>query len=208
MPIRKYGSTQESTRRGLAVLIGVFTVGFTATVASVGWLGEQIALVSNIELRIWVSPAIAIVPAVVTRAAALVTAALIRMPWLRGTLRLWAYAAGCAALLGLTTFIPGDRDIVQRNSLALGATILIVRREVRVRWIQSVGQQDSKVAHGVGVAGSSGLFVPASGVDQRASRSRGWRGRWRGWAVACQHGPSRSPSARSRVAAAEGHWAS
>jgi hypothetical protein len=120
---------QDSTRRGLAVLgavlIGVFTVGLTFCVAAIGWLGEQIALASEVELWVWVSPAVAIVPALVTGAVALLIALLVPTPWLRGTMRLWAYAAGCAALLGLTRLVPFDRDIVQRNSLALGATILI-----------------------------------------------------------------------------------
>ncbi|WP_163511816.1 S8 family serine peptidase [Fodinicola acaciae] len=120
---------RESTRQGWAALgaalIGLIAVGLTVIVASIGWLAEQIALASEVHLWAGISPLVAIVPPLMTGAVASIVGLVVTLPWLRATMRLWAVAAGCAVLLGLTRLVPYDRDIVLRNSLAFGATILI-----------------------------------------------------------------------------------
>ncbi|WP_279582480.1 hypothetical protein [Fodinicola feengrottensis] len=119
----------ESERRWPAVLgvvlVGLWTVGVSFGGAAGEWLVEQASILFESRPSAWLAPVLAIGATLLAGLPALGLLPYVQRPWIRATLRFWALAAGCAAVLGLTRFVPYGHDIAARNTFALGSTVAL-----------------------------------------------------------------------------------
>jgi hypothetical protein len=139
-------------------LAGVWAVGWTVVGQFGGWLAEQVLVVYGYPDPPGYWPGLTVLIALLAGAPAALLGLLIKRPVLAGLARMWAVAAGFAAVLGLVRFVPwsaGDSTVSGLAALVtLGLVLLLARRERRrrIRVPRTVVQPPR--AGGVGAVGA------------------------------------------------------
>src|SRR5688572_13589202 len=93
-----------------AVLIGVWTVGVTVLCQALGWLADQVLLISGLGTPAWAWPVVAVINAVLVGSPALILALVPRSPAVRAAGRAWLIGAGALGGLGLLRAIPAAQN--------------------------------------------------------------------------------------------------
>ncbi|GAA4726645.1 S8 family serine peptidase [Phytohabitans rumicis] len=113
-----------------AALVGVWTVGVTALTQSVGWLADQLLLVTGFATPVWTWPLAAVVNAVLVATPALILATVPRSAAVRTAGRAWLTGAVALGGLGLLRAIPAPQNELYLAALALlaGAGTAVLRK--------------------------------------------------------------------------------
>ncbi|MEO3928225.1 S8 family serine peptidase [Micromonosporaceae bacterium B7E4] len=141
-----------------AALVGVWAVGATVGGQAVGWLVEQVLLVSGLDQQDWLWPVTGVVTALLVGVPAGLLAALPRSPALRAAGRAWLLGAIALGTLGLLRAVPLTLPEVYLAGLAgvTGLGALLIRRLFR-RTEQARAEQ---AAIGLAVAAGLALLLP------------------------------------------------
>jgi subtilisin family serine protease len=139
-----------------AVLVGVWTVGVTATLQGLGWLADQVLLVYAGPRPGWFWPAVSLVNAALVAVPAAVLAWLPRPAAVRAAGRVWLAGAAAVGLLGTARAVPAAEAELHLALLALGAgtpalAVALVRRRADRHPPSPLGP--------VGPAAAAGLLV-------------------------------------------------
>ncbi|GFJ80285.1 hypothetical protein Phou_044650 [Phytohabitans houttuyneae] len=101
--------------------IGVWAVLVTVLSQSIGWLADQVLLVTGLDTPTWTWPVVAIVNAVLAGTPAIILAFVPRSPAVRTAGRVWLTGAVALAGLGLLRAVPAPRNELYLALLALAA---------------------------------------------------------------------------------------
>ncbi|BCB80235.1 S8 family serine peptidase [Phytohabitans flavus] len=102
-----------------AASIGVWAVLITVLSQAVGWLADQVLLVTGLATPIWTWPVVAVINAALAGAPAAVLAFVPRSPAVRTAGRVWLAGAAALAGLGLLRAIPEPHNELYLALLAL-----------------------------------------------------------------------------------------
>jgi len=104
-----------------AAAIGVWAVVVTVLSQSVGWLADQVLLVTGLDTPTWTWPVVAVINAVLAGTPAVVLAFAPRSPAVRATGRVWLAGAAALGGLGLLRAVPEPRNELYLALLTLAA---------------------------------------------------------------------------------------
>ncbi|MGN9910825.1 S8 family serine peptidase [Phytohabitans sp. LJ34] len=93
-----------------AAAIGVWAVVVTVLSQAVGWLADQVLLVTGLDTPTWTWPVVAVVNAVLAGTPAVILAFVPRSPAIRTAGRVWLMGAAALAGLGLLRAVPEPRN--------------------------------------------------------------------------------------------------
>ena len=101
--------------------IGVWAVVVTVLSQSVGWLADQVLLVTGLDTPIWTWPVVAVVNAVLAGTPAVILAFVPSSPAVRTAGRVWLTGAAALGGLGLLRAVPEPSNELYLTLLALAA---------------------------------------------------------------------------------------
>ncbi|BCB85532.1 S8 family serine peptidase [Phytohabitans suffuscus] len=119
-----YSPPERSTNPWVVVAaasIGVWAVLVTVLGQAVGWLADQVLLVTGLETPVWTWPVVAIVNAVLAGTPAVILAFVPRSPAVRAAGRVWLLGAAALGGLGLLRAVPEPLNELYLAFLALAA---------------------------------------------------------------------------------------
>ncbi len=146
-----------------AVFVGLWAVGVTVSGQSIGWLVDQILLLTGLSQPAWGWPVVAVINAVLVGVPAGLLAALPRAQAVRAAGRAWLLGAVVLGLLGLLRALPERQHELYLAALALAAGLLalLIRR-----WFTGVDRRNSGPTAAPRAAGASAgnWFTIAGGL--------------------------------------------
>jgi subtilisin family serine protease len=104
-----------------AASIGVWAVLVTVLSQSVGWLADQVLLVTGLDTPTWTWPVVAVVNAVLAGTPAVILAFVPRSPAVRAAGRVWLAGAAALGGLGLLRAVPEPHNALYLALLTLAA---------------------------------------------------------------------------------------
>ncbi len=133
-------------------VVGIWAVGVTVAMQTVGWFVEQVLLTLEIDLPAYGWPLISLANAFLVALAVVPAALVIRRPRPRAVARTWAVATGCLAVLGIARAVPMLRLELALGTLALAAGVL-----ASAGWLLTRRAERSPALNGVLPAFAAGL---------------------------------------------------
>jgi subtilisin family serine protease len=144
-----------------AVALGCWAVATTLLSQWLGWLVDQVLLVSGIDQPAWLWPLIGLLAALLVGLPAIPLATLPRSRGVRAAGRVWLVGAILLGALGLLRAVPlPSHELYLAGLAAVAALAAALIRRLTGRPAGAPGRGATRSALGLGVAGGLALLVP------------------------------------------------